>query len=55
MNTFTILALFLIPFLLVGAIESHEQRDIYQHCINQGAGSVYTDMDAELLERSCKQ
>ena len=54
MNTFTILALFLTPFLIVGAIESHEQRDIYHHCIESGSDLVYTDTDAVNLETYCR-
>ena len=56
MNVFYALVIFITPLVVISAIESREYHDKQQHkyelCIKQG--NVYTDMDAELLERKCK-
>ena len=54
MKTLCLIGIFLVPFIVVGTIESMEHQDKYNQCIQSGSNSVYTDMDAELLERKCK-
>jgi hypothetical protein len=54
MRTLTALCIFIAPFLLASAIENQEKQDRYEHCITSGAVSVFTDMDAAILEHKCR-
>jgi hypothetical protein len=51
MRNLLLILIFLLPLMVVGTIEYAES---YNRCIHEGSKLVFTDMDAELLERKCR-
>ena len=50
-------SLFVAGFALVGYLDDpiREQHDKYEHCLDSGRASVFTDSDIVALEAACER